>query len=73
VRLRLPALQGIFVLPKDHHRHHDGEKHFANYGANFIIWDRLFGTADIQDNYPNTYSSANPPSIVTQLFYPWKA
>ena len=73
VRLRLPALQGFFVLPKDHHRHHDSEKHFANYGANFIIWDRLFGTADIQDNYPNTYSSANPPSIVTQLFYPWKA
>lgn len=73
VRVTLPILQHILVMPKDHHCHHDGERHFANYGANFIIWDKLFKTSDSHDAYPRTYSSSNLPRLVTQLLYPWKA
>lgn len=72
IRVKLPILQGIFVMPKDHHRHHDGKKPFANYGANFLVWDRIFNSADLQAEYPHTYSIPIPPRITTQLLFPWK-
>lgn len=73
IRVHLPALNGLFVLPRDHHRHHDAEKPFANYSANFILWDRLFGTADVEEDYPVVYTSPKPPPLSIQLLYPWRA
>lgn len=78
IHLNLPMLRGIFVLPQDHHRHHDADKRAANYGANLMIWDRLFGTAEISSNnseqrLPRNYCMQNAPSLETQLFCPWRS
>lgn len=70
--LDIPFLKGILVLPRDHHRHHDGERPHANYGANFILWDRLFGTADLQDDYPRAYAAPDAPPVALQLLQPWR-
>jgi len=64
---------GILVLPGDHHRHHDERQSFCNYAANFMIWDRLFGTAYREGHRPGFSQPYNPPSIQIQLLYPWKA
>jgi sterol desaturase/sphingolipid hydroxylase (fatty acid hydroxylase superfamily) len=72
LRVRLPFLEGIILLPQDHHRHHDADRVFANYGANFIIWDRLFGTVDRQDVYPLHFTVSSSPSLTTQLLFPWR-
>ncbi len=72
IRADWPLLQGILVLPRDHHRHHDGTKAFSNYGANFLIWDRLFDTADLHADYPESYCSAGAPGHAMQLFCPWR-
>lgn len=70
--LNFPLLKGVVVLPRDHHHHHDGEKGDANYGANFIIWDRLFGTADMKQDYPKTYAAPDAPPVAVQLLSPWR-
>lgn len=73
LRFRFPFLKGVMMLPKDHHRHHDAQRAFANYGANFMIWDRLFGTAEMEDDYPLNFTVPSPPSFTTQLLFPWRA
>ncbi len=72
VRADWPLLRGVLVLPRDHHRHHDGGKAFSNFGANFLVWDRLFGTADMQADYPESYCGPDAPNHATQLFCPWR-
>lgn len=67
-----PWLKQIIVTPKQHHRHHDSAHGFANYGANFILWDRIFGTADIDGDYPERYAPTTTPSMIQQLFFPWR-
>lgn len=73
IKIELPWLNGVLILPKDHHRHHDAEKRFANYGANFILWDRLFGTAETKKHDPQVYSMSTPPPFLIQLLFPWRA
>jgi sterol desaturase/sphingolipid hydroxylase (fatty acid hydroxylase superfamily) len=73
IRITLPLLDGILILPSDHHRHHNAERPFANYGANFLIWDQIFGTCEQDNAYPQAYSIQKPPSFSTQLLYPWRA
>lgn len=73
IQVDLSWLRGVLILPMDHHRHHDAERPFANYGANFIIWDRIFGTADMESLYPSCYSVPKPPPFMTQLLFPWGA
>jgi sterol desaturase/sphingolipid hydroxylase (fatty acid hydroxylase superfamily) len=71
IRAEWPLLRGILVLPRDHHRHHDSDKVFSNYGANLLIWDRMFGTADPGADYPKSYAVAGAPGYTTQLLCPW--
>jgi sterol desaturase/sphingolipid hydroxylase (fatty acid hydroxylase superfamily) len=74
VRLPEPLfLRSFLVMPQDHHRHHDAERPFANYGANLILWDKLFGTFDTRAELPNSYAVADPPPFTTQLLYPWRS
>jgi sterol desaturase/sphingolipid hydroxylase (fatty acid hydroxylase superfamily) len=68
-----PALRGIFILSQEHHRHHDATKPPANFGANLLIWDRLFGTCEIAESMPHIYGVPEAPSHLTQLFFPWRA
>jgi sterol desaturase/sphingolipid hydroxylase (fatty acid hydroxylase superfamily) len=57
IRLNLGPLKYILVTPQAHRIHHSIEtRHFDyNFGANLIIWDRLFGTLWTNyDEYPAT-------------------
>lgn len=58
---RLPLLDGWLNTPSNHRVHHaaspGGER--ANYGSNFIVWDRLFGTYRVE-NGANVYGSDEP-------------
>ena len=71
----LPAprfVKGWLTTPANHHRHHDITRPPANYGANFIIWDRMFGTADLSEQTPLAYAAPNAPSFWRQFLLPWK-
>lgn len=41
-----PWIEYIFVTPSSHRVHHGSQEKYRNknYGATFILWDRLFGT-----------------------------
>ncbi len=43
---RIPVLEHIFVTPSTHRVHHGSNAQYIdkNFGAVFIVWDRLFGT-----------------------------
>ncbi|MEZ5303971.1 MAG: sterol desaturase family protein [Verrucomicrobiales bacterium] len=73
---RLAAILGqVFVLPSAHHRHHgSSESEVAgNFGANLIVWDRLFGTRLPGGGYPDAYGVKDSPDPLSQLIYPLKA
>jgi sterol desaturase/sphingolipid hydroxylase (fatty acid hydroxylase superfamily) len=65
----------IFILPSAHRRHHRVHDSEGNYGANLILWDRLFGTAipDQADSGATltAYGVAHPPPPVVQFLYPF--
>lgn len=46
IRRLHPAVEYIFATPSNHRVHHGSEEKYINknYGATFIIWDRIFGT-----------------------------
>jgi sterol desaturase/sphingolipid hydroxylase (fatty acid hydroxylase superfamily) len=54
------VLSHILVMPCQHHHHHSLSKKSVNLAANFIIWDILFGTAQIDANYPHAYGVSEP-------------
>ena len=73
---RIPLLRTLhdwlgrfLVMPSTHHRHHDAEAHMANFGANLIIWDKLFGTLCNQ-KHSSIYQDPQALSPAQQLFYP---
>ncbi len=43
---RIPVLEHVFVTPATHRVHHGSNPQYIdkNFGAVFIVWDRLFGT-----------------------------
>lgn len=59
----------IFVMPAHHHRHHDATDNMCNFGANLIIWDKMFGTfKHPKDNIKYKYGGNE--SVAKQLLYP---
>ncbi len=46
IRKLHPAVEYVFATPSNHRVHHGSQKKYINknYGATFILWDRLFGT-----------------------------
>lgn len=46
IRKLHPAIEFVFATPSNHRVHHGSQEKYINknYGATFIIWDRLFGT-----------------------------
>jgi sterol desaturase/sphingolipid hydroxylase (fatty acid hydroxylase superfamily) len=74
---RLPAnlsprwLGRLLVVPSHHHAHHNPDGQTVNFGANLILWDRLFGTARDSRTYPDTYGTPGAPGPWRQFFYPW--
>lgn len=59
------------VTPAHHHLHHSFDGQRVNFGANLILWDRLFGTAAEPNGYPTRYGTANAPGPWRQLLFPW--
>lgn len=73
---KLPKpIEYVFVTPSHHRVHHATNPKYLdkNYGSTFIIWDRLFGTFQEEDEKPiygitNPVNSYNP---VYLCFHEW--
>ena len=61
----------ILVTPRHHHHHHGLTGERANFGANLIWWDRLFGTLEEQRGYPARYGTRGAPAPWRQFLFPW--
>ncbi len=66
-----PWLGRVLVTPAHHHLHHDPDGQRVNFGANLMLWDRLFGTAQEPQGYPARYGTPNPPGPWRQFLFPW--
>ena len=67
---KLGVLEGIINTPANHRVHHGCDDKYIdkNYGGILIIWDRLFGTYQREEETPNyglkrDYDSVNPLSV----------
>jgi sterol desaturase/sphingolipid hydroxylase (fatty acid hydroxylase superfamily) len=73
---KLPApIEYIFVTPSHHRVHHGSNPKYIdrNYGSTFIIWDRIFGTFQKEEERPvygltKPVNSFNPIYLV---FHEW--
>src|SRR5262249_55497446 len=67
-----PAFLGrVLITPAHHHAHHSPEGQSANFGANLVLWDRLFGTGREPRGYPAAYGTPGTPGPWRQFFFPW--
>ena len=50
-----PVIEYIFATPSNHRVHHGSQEKYLdkNFGATFILWDRLFGTYHHEDEQPD--------------------
>ncbi len=73
---KLPApVEYVFVTPSHHRVHHARDEKYLdkNYGSTFVIWDRMFGTFQPEEETPNygittPVNSYNPAYLV---FHEW--
>jgi sterol desaturase/sphingolipid hydroxylase (fatty acid hydroxylase superfamily) len=65
------AVSWLLVTPAAHHLHHSREGERLNFGANFMLWDRLFGTARDAERFPADYGVERAPAPFTQFLLPW--
>lgn len=51
IRKLHPIIEYVFATPSNHRVHHGSQEKYINknYGATFIIWDRIFGTYQEED------------------------
>ena len=74
---KLPKpIEYIFTTPSHHRVHHaTNEKYLdKNYGSTFIIWDRMFGTFQPEEERPDygiTTPISNPYNPITLCFHEW--
>lgn len=74
---KLPApIEYIFVTPSHHRVHHGRDDKYLdrNYGSSLIIWDRMFGTFQPEEETPD-YGILKPVqqkyNPVTLVFHEW--
>lgn len=76
VKLNIGPLRWIFVTPEFHHWHHANEPsvYDRNFSSQLVIWDLLFGTANMHHSHPQHYGAnkAIPSDYVGQFFYPFR-
>lgn len=74
VRLRMPWLERLLVLPRFHHWHHADapEAVNRNYAVHVPWLDTLFGTAHCPDEWPVSYGTDAPAprGFLAQLVWP---
>lgn len=71
IRKLHPVIEYIFATPSNHRVHHGSQDKYINknYGATFIIWDRMFGTYQPEEEQviygitTNIENKANPLHI----------
>jgi len=68
--LRIASL--LIITPAAHHRHHADGLAVANFGANFSLWDRLFGTYAESHGLPERYQPQTSPTLWCQFWWPWR-
>jgi sterol desaturase/sphingolipid hydroxylase (fatty acid hydroxylase superfamily) len=70
IRKLHPAIEFIFATPSNHRVHHGSQDEYLdkNYGATFIIWDRMFGTYQ-KEEAPVKYGLTTPISNKANPFY----
>ncbi|WP_164156116.1 sterol desaturase family protein [Sandarakinorhabdus rubra] len=66
VRLRLGPLEHVFASPHYHHWHHARDARPANFGAQLVFLDQLFGTLLRPGHAPACYGIPDP----VPAFYP---
>ena len=66
-----PCLGRILVTPAQHHAHHSPSGEAINFGANLILWDKLFGTARIARGFPAQYGTREARGPWRQFLFPW--
>jgi sterol desaturase/sphingolipid hydroxylase (fatty acid hydroxylase superfamily) len=74
---KLPApMEYIFVTPSHHRVHHSTNDKYLdkNFGSTFIIWDRLFGTfqAEEEQTLYGITKPINSYNPITLNFHEWK-
>ena len=74
---KLPApIEYIFVTPSHHRVHHSRNEKYLdkNFGSTFIIWDRLFGTfqAEEEQTLYGITKPVNSYNPITLNFHEWK-
>ncbi len=67
----LNKLATVFVMPWMHHNHHNMLKKPNNFGANLIIWDKLFNTFDKNCSQNIQYQPSALNSFAQQFYYPF--
>jgi sterol desaturase/sphingolipid hydroxylase (fatty acid hydroxylase superfamily) len=76
VGIGLGMLGKLVTTPHYHHWHHADERqaYDKNFGAQLVIWDRLFGTAYEVDRLPRIYGVGGEvaPNYVEQLTAPFR-
>lgn len=65
-----PLIEYIFATPSNHKVHHGSQEKYldVNYGATFIIWDRIFGTYQPLEERP-VYGLTTPIPYSSNPFY----
>ena len=64
-------LRGWLVLPWDHHHHHGTHAVNVNFGANFAVWDRIFGTWQPAAEPVQELGAPTGLPVWRQLFWPF--
>jgi sterol desaturase/sphingolipid hydroxylase (fatty acid hydroxylase superfamily) len=76
VGISVGPLGKLFATPHFHHWHHADEiqAHDRNFGGQFVIWDRLFGTAYVAERLPNIYGVGGnvAPNYLEQVVAPFR-
>lgn len=71
---KLGLLEGLLVTPSQHRVHHAMNERFLdkNFGGVLAVWDRLFGTYQVEDETP-IYGSPVAFSPLANNLTPWRA
>jgi len=77
LEVKLGPLEWVFNTPRFHHWHHAGhvEAYDRNFGAQLVIWDRMFGTVyKAPQARPDCYGVDDPPreSFLAHLVTPFR-
>ena len=70
---RMGWLDWILVTPSNHRVHHGQDDYCLdkNYGGILILWDRLFGTFEVERDEPITFGVRTPVASVNPLWGNW--